>query len=98
MPDCDVCAVGKSRQLAHPKTADHKVTLPFQLVFADLVGPLTPEALGGYKYITKISDEYTNWTQPYLLKSKHDALSSFQIFVQYVVCLLYTSPSPRDRG
>ena len=59
VPDCDVCAVGKSHQLAHPKTADHKVKLSFQLVFADLMGPLTPEALGGYKYITNISDEYT---------------------------------------
>ena len=48
-------------------------------------GTLTPEALGGYKYITKISDEYTMWTEPYLLKSKHDALSSFQVFVQSVV-------------
>ena len=77
MPDCDVCAVGKSHQLAHRKTADHKVNLPFQLVFADLMGPLIPEALGGYEYITKISDEYTKWTETYLLNSKHDALSSF---------------------
>ena len=23
VPDCDVCAVGKSHQLAHPKTVDH---------------------------------------------------------------------------
>ena len=85
VPDCDVCAVGKSHQLAHPKTADHKVKLPFQLVFSDLMGPLTPEALGGYKYSTKISDEYPKWTERYLLKSKHDALSSFQVFVQSVV-------------
>ncbi|CAN0542042.1 unnamed protein product, partial [Laminaria digitata] len=82
---CDVCAVGKSHQLTHLKTADHKVKLPFQLVFADLMGPLTPEALGGYMYITKISEEYTKWTETYLLKSKHDALSSFQVFVQSVV-------------
>ena len=39
VPDCDVCTVGKSHQLAHPKTANHKVKLPFQLVFADLMGP-----------------------------------------------------------
>ena len=74
-PDCDVCAVGKSHQLAHPKTADHKVKLPFKVVFADLMRSLTPEALGGYKYITNISGEYTEWTKPYLLKSKHDTLS-----------------------
>ena len=49
------------------------------------MGPLTPEALGGYKYITNISGEYTEWTKPYLLKSKHDDLSSFQVFVQTVV-------------
>ncbi|CAN0549652.1 unnamed protein product, partial [Laminaria digitata] len=85
VPAWGVCAVGKSHQLAHPKTADHKVKLPFQLVFADLVGPLTPEALGGYNYMTKISDEYAKWTGTYLLKSKHDALSSFQVFVQSVV-------------
>ena len=85
MPDCDVCTVGKSHQLAHPKTTDHKVKLPFQLVFADLMGPLTPEALGGYKYITNISDEYTKRVEPYFLKSKHDDLSSIQIFVQSVV-------------
>ena len=85
VPDCDVCALGKSHQLAHPKTADHKVKHPFQLVFADLMGPITPEALGGYKYVSKISDEHTKWTETYLLKSKDDALSTFQSFVQSVV-------------
>ena len=84
MPDCDVCAVGKSHQLAHPKTADHKVRLSCLLVFADLMGPLTSEALGGYKQITKISNAHTKWTETYLLKSKHDALTSFQVFVQSV--------------
>ena len=38
VPDCDVCAVGKSRQRAHPKTADQRVQHPFQLVFPDLMG------------------------------------------------------------
>ena len=85
VPDCDVCAMGKSRQLVHPKTAEHKVKLPLQIVFADRMGPLTPEALGGYKYITKISDEHTKWTETCLLKSKHEALTSFQVFVPSVV-------------
>ena len=29
VPDCDVCAVGESRQRAHPKTADQHVHHPF---------------------------------------------------------------------
>ena len=63
VPDCDMCAVGKSYQLAHPKTTDHKVNLSFQLIFVDMMGPITSEPLGGYKYITKISDEYTKSTR-----------------------------------
>ena len=81
VPDCDVCAVGKSRQQTHPKTADQHVQHPFQLVFTDLMGPFTPEALRGYKYASKISDEHTRWTEIYLLKSKDGALHAFQSFV-----------------
>ena len=49
------------------------------------MGFLTPEALRGYKYITKISDELTKWTETYLLNSKRNALTSFQVFVQSVL-------------
>ena len=80
--DYDVCAVERSRQRAHPKTADQHVQHPFQLVFTDLMGPFTPEAVGGYKYVSKISDEYTRWTEIYLLKSKDGALHALQSFVQ----------------
>ena len=85
VPDCDVCAVGKSRQRAHPKTADQHVQHPFQLVFTDIMGQFTSEALGGYKYVSKISDEHTRWTEIYLLKSKDGGLHAFQSFVQSMV-------------
>ncbi|CAM9730603.1 unnamed protein product, partial [Ascophyllum nodosum] len=45
----------------------------------------TPEVLGGYKYVSKISDENTRWTEIYLLKSKDDALHVFQSFVLLMV-------------
>ena len=77
VPDCDFCAVGKSRQQAHPKTAGQHVQHPFQLVFTDLMGQFTPEALGCYTYVSKISDEHTRWTEIYLLKSKDGALHAF---------------------
>ena len=59
VPDC---GVGKSHQLTHPKTANHKVNHSFQLVFVDLMRPITPEALGGYNTSSKISNEHTKWT------------------------------------
>ena len=85
VPDCDVCAVGRSRQRAYPKTADQHVQDPLQLVFTDLMGQFTPKTLGGYKFVSKISDEHTRWKEIYLLKSKDGALRAFQSFVQSMV-------------
>ena len=60
--DCDVCAVRKGKQLAHPKKAQHAgITRPFQLCSSDLMGPFTPEAHGGFKYVSKITDQFTRW-------------------------------------
>ncbi|CAM9557503.1 unnamed protein product, partial [Sphacelaria rigidula] len=81
VPGCDICAVGKSHQLVHPKTANN-VQLAFQLVITDLMGPIMPEALAGLKYVCKISDEYTRWTEIYLQKTKDDTLHAFQSYIQ----------------
>ena len=51
---CDVCAVKKSHQLAHPKKAKHAdIMAPFQL---DLMGPFIPTAREGYEYVNNITD------------------------------------------
>ena len=43
---CEVCAVGKSHQLAHPKKAKHAdIAAPFHLVYGDLMGPLKPRVV-----------------------------------------------------
>ena len=77
----DVYAVGKTQQLAHPKTANHKVSRPLQLCYGDLMGPFTPVATGGYTYVSKITDEYTKWTAVYLLTNKNQAPKSLLLFV-----------------
>ena len=58
---CHVCAVGKSKQQAHPKQATYDVQHAFQLVTVDIVGPNKPEAFGGYSYVTKFVDQHTKW-------------------------------------
>ena len=80
--DCNVCAVGKSHQLANPKKAKHAtINEPFHLVYGDLMGPFKPTAHGGYKSVSKITDQFTKWTAVYLLCSKKEALASRQLFV-----------------
>ena len=84
--DCDVCAVGKSHQLAHPKKAKHAtINAPFQLVYGDLMGPFKLTAHGGYKFVSKITGQFTKWTAVYFLCSKGQALAPLQLFVTSTV-------------
>ncbi|CAN0079524.1 unnamed protein product [Sphacelaria rigidula] len=85
LPPCDVCALSKSKQQPHPRTADYKVKTPFQLVFGDFMGPIAPAAMGGYSYVPKITDQHTKYRVVYLAKTNCDALSTIQIFVESVV-------------
>ena len=45
------------------------------------MGPFTPAAIGDYRYVSKITAEYTKWTAVYLLTNKNQALKSLQLFV-----------------
>ena len=47
---CDVCAIGKSAQQNYPKRASYVVQRPFQVVTSDLMGPINPDARGGFRY------------------------------------------------
>eukprot|EP00903_Cladosiphon_okamuranus_P012055 g11319.t1 len=59
MTKCDTCPVSKSIQQAHRNTADHKATVPLERVCTDIIGPISPPAKGGYRYVSKFTDELT---------------------------------------
>ena len=64
--DCEVCAIWKNTQLAHPKKVNLNVSKPFGLVYTDLMGPTSHAAVGGFENVSKITDEYTKWTQVFI--------------------------------
>ena len=87
---CDVCAVGKSHQLTHPKKAKHAdITAPFQLVYGDLMGAFKPAVCEGYEYyeyyMSNITDQVYKWTAAYLLCIKDQAPASLHLFVTSTV-------------
>ena len=49
------------------------------------MGPFKPTAHGGFKFVSKITDQFTKWTAVYLLCSKDQALASLQLFVTSTV-------------
>ena len=57
MPDCNVCTLEKKPPVGPLQDGQSQIHHPFQLIFVDLMGPITPEALGGYRYASKIPDK-----------------------------------------
>lgn len=77
---CSVCAVGKSKQRAHPKRAIYDITAPMQLVYTDLMGPISPPAIGGFQYVSKFTDHYSRWHELFLIKTKSDAVATLKLY------------------
>ena len=73
---CDICSVTKSKQQAHPKKSTRKTTRPMQLVYTDLMGPFTPPAKGGCRFVSKFTDDYSRMKDIFLLKNKTEAAES----------------------
>ena len=67
MDDCGVCAVGKSEQQAHPKKVTHDAPYPFQSVTVDLMGPISPRVISGFRMVSKFVDQATKWKDIFLL-------------------------------
>ena len=82
---CDVCAVGKSEQQAHPKQATYDIQRAFQLVTVDTMSPISPQALGGYNNVIKIVDQHTKWKEIFLIKEKTQTVDYLELFKRGLV-------------
>lgn len=51
-----------------------------ELVHTDICGPLTPIAIGGYKYFITFIDDFSRYGHVELLAEKSESLSAFQAF------------------
>ena len=47
-----------------------------QLVYTDLMGPFTPAAKGGCRFVSKFTDDYSRMKEIFLLKNKTEAAES----------------------
>ena len=53
--------------------------------YGDHMGPFKPTAHGGYKFVSKMTGQFTKWTAVHLLCSKDQARASLQLFVTSTV-------------
>eukprot|EP00903_Cladosiphon_okamuranus_P021322 g19592.t1 len=80
---CGTCKIIISTQQNHPKTANtDSITRRLRLVSTDLLGPVSPTAIGGFNYMAKFTDRASRLKAVYFITEKGDALSSLVHFVQ----------------
>ncbi|CAN0540915.1 unnamed protein product, partial [Scytosiphon promiscuus] len=51
-----------------------------ELVYTDLMGPITPAALGGYKIVAKFTDDFSRMKEMFILKTKQEAAESIHLY------------------
>ena len=86
---CNTCPINKSVKNDQPKIAiSDDITQPCQVVCTNLIGPISPPAIGGDSYMSKFTDVRTRLKAVYFVAHKNEALSSFVNFTQDVVISL----------
>ena len=76
------CKIGKNTQRPHSKSTSHDwVTKPLQVVTTDLMGPISPAALGNSSYLAKFTDVYSRFSVVFL-KNKSSS-SVFDSFIKF---------------
>ena len=88
VPNCDICALAKSKQQNHPKVARIKVTQPLELVCTDPSGPISPASGAGNSYVAKFTD-HTRLKSVYFGSKKSEAIDAL-ITVSYTHLTLPT--------
>lgn len=62
----------------------HLVSSPLQIVHTDLWGPSSTKSFNGFSYFMHFVDSYSRYTWIYFLKTKDEALNTFQNFKSMV--------------
>lgn len=78
--NCVVCV--KTKQVRNPfNTERAAATRVLEIVHSDLCGPISPQTWDGYNYFITFRDDFSCFTQVYLLKYKSDA---FEMIKEYI--------------
>ncbi|KAJ9697292.1 hypothetical protein PVL29_009194 [Vitis rotundifolia] len=76
---CVVCLKGKMTAKTRKEKVD-KCGSTLNLIHTDICGPLTPTALGGYKYFITFIDDFSRYGYVELIHEKSDSLNVFKAF------------------
>jgi hypothetical protein len=66
---CKICIAGKFATAPFPRRPNRSSNL-LDIVHTDVCGPMRIESKGGARYFVTFTDDYSRWTQTYLIRKK----------------------------
>ena len=70
VPFCSECHEAKMKRLSFSSNPAHKVSRVGERIHFDIVGPIEVVSIAGHRYANIFTDEFSNFTWIFLLKSK----------------------------
>ena len=77
---CSGCVLKKYHRDSFDKHASWHASVPLELVYSDLCGPLPCASFSGFKYFLNFINDYSRCTWVYFLKLKSEV---FKMFLTY---------------
>jgi hypothetical protein len=74
---CEVCACSKMTLMPFPSHFS-KVHSPLDCLHMDLIGPITPHSVSGFKYVLTVVDQFSSFKFVRFLKAKSDTFEEFE--------------------
>lgn len=82
--DCGDCQFGKGHRSSHPTSERTRSTEILHRIHTDLVGPIEPNSVSGYKYFMLIRDKYSTYLFVRFLSTKAHVLMTLKKFIDEV--------------
>lgn len=84
---CSICIQGKMKRKKFPKSASTRAKDLLEIIHSDVVGKISPSSLGGSSYFVTFTDDFSNYTTLYTMKTKSEVLEKFDEYRRMVETL-----------
>ena len=78
---CETCALSKIHERPVPREAGSKASKKLERVYTDIMGPIEPASINGYRYAITFIDEFTKYAVVKFMKFKSEALEKLKQYV-----------------
>ena len=86
---CETCCLAKTIKTPVSKQSENKASRAGERIFTDVVGPITPATVDGFRYFVTFIDDYSSHACVNFMRHKNQALQKLKRILLKMVLLAY---------